>query len=123
VTRAYVNTVALMTAKAGKPVPDGSAIVLENYAPKLDADGKPVADKDGTWVPDKLAYYEGMEARAGWGDAIPALLRNANWSYAVFTPDKAPRAINQATCMACHKTAATGFVFDWKKVEAKASAR
>jgi cytochrome c553 len=123
VTRAYVNKVALQAAKAGRPPPDGSAIVLENYAPKLAPDGKPLADKDGTWVPDKLMYYEGMEARAGWGDPVPPLLRNANWSYAVFTPDKAPREINQATCLACHKTAPTSFVFDWAKVQAKASAR
>jgi cytochrome c553 len=125
VTRAYVNTMGLQAAKAGTPLPDGSAIILMNYAPKLDADHKPIADKDGIWVADQFKYYEGMEARSGWGNDIPELLRNANWSFAIFGPDKALRAeINQANCLACHKrAAATGFVYDLPKIQDRARAK
>jgi cytochrome c553 len=125
VAKAFVNAVALDAVRAGTALPDGSVIIVMNYAPKLDADNKPIADKDGTWIPDQLKYYEGMQARAGWGDDIPEPLRNANWSYAIFSPDKAVRAeINQANCLACHKRAAsTTFVFDLKKIQAKVGAK
>lgn len=125
VAKQYVNAVALQAAKANQPLPDGSAIIVVNYAAKLDASKKPVADKDGSWAVDKVMGYEGMEARAGWGKDIPELLRNANWNYGIFTADKAPRAeVNQAICLACHKpTAATSFVFGWKKIQAKAGAK
>jgi cytochrome c553 len=125
VARQYVNTVALQAAKAGKPLPDGSAIIVVNYAAKLDASKKPVLEKDGSWAVDKVMGYEGMEARAGWGNAIPELLRNASWNYAVFAADKTPRAeVNQAICLACHKPKAeTSFVFGLAKIQAKAAAK
>ena len=45
-----------------------------------------------------------MEKQAGWGDAVPEMLRNGDWSYAVFTTDKAHRPnTNEAKCLACHK--------------------
>jgi len=125
VAKQYVNAVALQAAKANQPLPDGSIIVVVNYATKLDANKKPVADKDGSWAVDKIMGYEGMEARAGWGKDIPELLRNANWNYGIFTADKALRTeVNQAVCLACHKpTAATSFVFGLKKIQAKAGAK
>jgi len=51
-------------------------------------------------------------------------LRNTNWNYGVFGPDKAPRAeINQAVCLACHKPkAATSFVFGLKEIQVAAKA-
>lgn len=124
-SKSYVNRTALAAAKAGKPLPDGSAIIVVNYAAALDASKKPVVAKDGSWVPGKVLSYSGMEARAGWGDGLPELLRNANWNYALFTADKKPRAeINQAMCLACHKpTAATSYVFGWKDIQAAAGAR
>lgn len=117
VARQYVNAAGLAAAKANQPLPDGSAIIVVNYNLKLDASKKPVADKDGSWAVDKITGYEGMESRAGWGKDIPELLRNANWTYAVFGADKAVKAeVNQAICLACHKPqAAASFVFGLKK--------
>jgi len=125
VAKQYANAVALQAAKAGKPLPDGSVIVVVNHAAKLDASKKPIADKDGNWVVDKITGYEGMEARAGWGNAIPELLRNASWNYGIFGADKAPRTeVNQAICLACHKPkAASSFVFGLPKIQAKATAK
>jgi cytochrome c553 len=97
------NKVALEAAKAGKPLPDGSFLFAEIYAAKLDAAGKPVTGGDGFYVPGKQIGYSAMASGKGWGDAIPGMLRNGNWNYAVFTLDKKPRAINQAECFACHK--------------------
>ncbi|HEY0482992.1 MAG TPA: cytochrome P460 family protein [Kofleriaceae bacterium] len=125
VSKTYVNAVGLAATKAGKQLPDGSIIVVANYMAKLGADGKPVADKDGSWATDKVKSYTAMEARAGWGKDIPELIRNANWNYSVFTADKAPRAeVNQAVCLACHKPkAGESFLFSWKELKDKAGAK
>lgn len=122
VSKSYVNSVGLQAAKAGQPLPDGTSILVVNYAVKLDANKKPVTEKDGSWALEKVMSYAGMESRAGWGKDIPELLRNANWSYGVFGPDQAPRTeINQAVCLTCHKPkAATSFVFGLKEIETAA---
>jgi cytochrome c553 len=125
VSKSYVNTIGLQAAKAGKPLPDGSAIIVVNYAAKVDASKKPVLEKDGSWAVDKVTGYAGMEARAGWGKDIPELLRNANWHYNVFGPDKTARPdLNQSLCLACHKPqVATSYVFLLKDIQAKANAK
>jgi cytochrome c553 len=125
VSKAYVNTIALRAAKANQPLPEGSAIIVVNYAAKLDANKKPIVGKDGSWAVDKVMAYEGMETRPGWGKDIPELLRNANWNYGIFAADKTLRAeVNQAICLACHKPKAeTSFVFGLPKIQAKAGAK
>jgi cytochrome c553 len=41
---------------------------------------------------------------AAWGAEFPEMLRNGNWNYAVFTPEKQRRpGVNQAEYLACHK--------------------
>jgi cytochrome c553 len=100
----YANAVALQAAREGKPLPDGSLLVLEQHAAKLDADKKPVTGSDGFFERDRLLAYAVMERRAGWGKDIPEMLRNEDWNYAVFTPAKQQRpGVNQADCLACHK--------------------
>lgn len=100
----YANPAAVAAAKAGKSLPDGSVLFVEVYSAKLDADNKPVTGADGFFVADKLVRYTAMEREAGWGDAIPDMLRNENWHYAVFTTAKQqPAGVNQAECLACHK--------------------
>jgi hypothetical protein len=123
VARSYINAVGLAAAKAGKPLPDGTIIMVVNYAAKLDAQQQPITDKDGSFAIDKPVSYSGMEARAGWGKDLPELLRNGNWHYNVFGPDKAPRAdLNNAACLACHKPAAdSSYVFTYKQIQAAAT--
>ena len=85
-------------------MPDGSLLVLEQHAAKLDADKKPVVGSDGFYQADRLLGYTAMERGAGWGKDIPELLRNEDWNYAAFTAAKQMRTgINQADCLACHK--------------------
>ena len=113
VSRSYANAAAVAAAKKGKPLPEGSVIVVVNHDLKLDAAGQPVRLPDGSYDVDKVTGYAAMEARAGWGKVIPELLRNDSWHYGVFTADKKPRAeFNQAQCLACHKPKATdSYVF------------
>jgi cytochrome c553 len=98
--RSYANHAAVTAARAGKPLPDGSAIVVENYA-------------NGA-----VASYAAMEARLGWGKDIPELLRNGDWSYALFDGKKTLRdTFNYARCLACHKPKAdSSYVFGLQNI-------
>jgi cytochrome c553 len=100
----YANAVAIEAARAGRTLPDGSVLVLEQHAAKLGDDKKPVVGADGFFVKDRFLAYAIMGRQAGWGNGIPDMLRNEDWNYTVFTPEKKARAgVNQAECLACHK--------------------
>jgi cytochrome c553 len=95
VSRYYANETAVSAARAGKPLPEGAMIVVAAYS-------------RGSTAPT----YSMMEARLGWGDATPPLLRNGNWRYALFDARQQRRDFNYARCLACHKPAADkSFVF------------
>ena len=99
----YANKAAAQAARAGKPLPDGSVLLVEVYSARLDFDDKPMVGKDGFFEIQDLLAYSVMARDAGWGADIPEMLRNENWNYASFTPERKPRTINQAECLACHK--------------------
>lgn len=100
----YANQVAIAAAKAGKPLPDGASIIVEIYAAKLGIDKKLVVGNDTFFVPDRLLSYAAMSRGKDWGANIPEMLRNENWNYAIFSPDRQLRTnVNQAECLACHK--------------------
>lgn len=121
----YANPVALKAAKEGKPLPNGSVLFAEVYSAKLDADKKPVSGSDGFFVADQLMFYTAMARDAGWGGAIPEMLRNEDWNYAVFTTAKQQRpGVNQAECLACHKPLdKTSYTFTLQQLAAKASSQ
>jgi cytochrome c553 len=100
----FANPVALKAAKEGRDIPDGAYLLAEVWSAKLDADKKPITGADGFFVADQLLFYTAMAREAGWGQAVPEMLRNENWTYAAFTTAKQQRAgVNQAECLACHK--------------------
>jgi len=116
----YANRAAVDAAREGRPLPDGSVLVLEQHAAKLDADRKPVVGAGGFFEPERLVAYTLMARGAGWGASIPEMLRNEDWHYAVFTPAQQPRAgLNQAECLACHKPLdKTSFAFSYEQLRA-----
>ena len=100
----YANDIAVRAAREGRTLPDGSHLVLEQHAARLDADSKPIVGPDGFFVADRLVNYVVMERRAGWGKDIPDILRNDDWQYAAYSPTRELRTtVNQAECLACHK--------------------
>ncbi len=109
----YANDLAFAAAKAGQPLPDGSAIYIEVWSPKTGADGKPIVGNDGRLVPDRPRSVTAMASGAGWGRDVPEMLRNENWNYAIFSADGKLRGeVNQAECLACHKPKAnTSYLF------------
>ena len=120
----YANPAALQAARDGKNLPDGSVLFAEVHAAKLDAGKLPVMGPDGFFVADQLLFYTAMGRDAGWGQAIPDMLRNENWNYAVFTTAKQLRPANQAECLACHKPLdKTSYTFTLEQLTAVAKAR
>ena len=100
----YTTKEAVDAAKAGKPVPSGTWIVMKSYSSRQDASGAPLKGPDGQFVKDSLAGYAVMEKRTGWGKEYPDNLRNGEWEYQAFT---AARAVNEKAnlkaCFECHK--------------------
>lgn len=101
----FANATALAAARAGRPLPDGSVIVVVNR----DASGATTG-------------YAAMATQAGWGATVPALLRNGNWDYAVFDAAHVRNErLNQAACLACHHAQApNSFVFTLPALRARA---
>jgi cytochrome c553 len=125
VKKQYINAIGFKAARAGKPLPDGTVVLQVNYRPRLGPDQRPVLDRHGAWVPDRIISYTGMESRAGWGADLPEWLRNTNWNYGSFTADKVPNArANQAVCLACHKRqAVVSHVYTFNELRDAAHAR
>ncbi len=117
----YANPAAMKAAKEGKALPDGAVLFAEVFAPSS------TPTRSRSWAPtasscaDQLLFYTAMARDAGWGKDIPDMLRNDDWNYAVFTPDKQHRpGVNQAECLACHKPLdKVSYTFTMKEIAAK----
>ncbi len=109
----YANEQALSAARAGRPLPNGSAIIVEIYSAKLGSDKKPVIGHDGAFIAEQVRSYTAMARGAGWGNDVPELLRNDDWNYAIFSATRQLRTTtNQAECLACHVPASkSNYVF------------
>jgi 4-oxalocrotonate tautomerase family enzyme len=66
----FATRPAIEAVKNGRPIPSGSVITMEDY-------------RDG-----KLFRYIVMEKRTGWGAEYPENLRNGEWEYQSFNPDR-----------------------------------
>jgi cytochrome c553 len=121
VRKYYANPAAVKAARAGKPLPQGSAFFVEVFSAKMDDGKNLVKAADGALVPDKLIFYTAMETQSGWGNDFPDLLRNGDWNYAVFTLDKKARpGVNQGECLACHKPLdKDSYIFTLSQLQAK----
>jgi Cytochrome P460 len=111
----HANSAAWRAASEGKKLPDGSIIVIVFHAAARTADGQ--------WVPGAVQSYSGMERQAGWGQAVPDLLRNGNWQYGLFTAQGVSRLGElHPRCLACHKPQAEqSYLFTWPDLRKAAS--
>ena len=99
----YTTPDVLDAARAGKPVPDGAVIVLAAYMAQLDAAGVPLKDANGRFLKGNLAAVNVQQKKQGFGDDIPAAIRNGDWQYQSFTPDgKVNDKANLTACYQCH---------------------
>ena len=99
----YTSAEAVQAARDGKEIPNGTVITLAAYAAKVDAEGKPVKDSYGRFIKDKLLAVNSMQKEAGWGNDIPAAIRNGDWIYQSFSPDgQVNDKANLTACFQCH---------------------
>ncbi|WP_322982074.1 cytochrome P460 family protein [Pseudomonas sp. C11] len=97
----YVNREAIEAAKNGGPLPSGTVITMEDY-------------RDG-----RLFRYVVMEKREGWGERYAQDIRNGDWEFQSFQPD---RTVNQSEnvtrCMSCHKAkSSSDFLFTLDRMQ------
>ena len=116
----YAPQAAIDAVKAGKPIPSGTVLTMVNYKAKLGADGNPEKDADGKFIKDKLVAYAVMQKGAGWGAEYPDDMRNGEWEYQVFTPDKNVNdKANLKACFGCHKPKASAdYLFTLEQLKA-----
>ena len=104
----FAPAAAIEAAKNSQPLPQGTVLTMLQYSTKLGADGNPEKDANGKFIKDKLVAYAVMQKGAGWGAEYPDDVRNGEWEYQVFTPDKAVNdKANLEACFGCHKPKAT----------------
>jgi len=78
-------------------------LTLAAYAAKVDANGVPVRDAKGRFLRGSLAAVNLMQKGKGWGEDIPATIRNGDWVYQSFTPAGVPNdKANLTACYQCH---------------------
>jgi hypothetical protein len=92
--------------------PDGTMLVMENYAAQANADGSLKTDGEGKLVKGDLLRVFVMGKNHGWGQDVIEPLRNGNWIYTSYTGagSKGPEDLN--SCRVCHAplTASKDFV-------------
>ena len=89
--------------RAGKPIPDGAMLVLAAYMAQVDAAGVPLKDANGRFLKGNLVAVNVQQKKKGWGEDIPAAIRNGDWVYQSFTPAGVPNdKANLAACYQCH---------------------
>jgi cytochrome c553 len=117
----FANETATRAARAGEPLPAGSVFVVAMSRAKVDADKKPLKDAAGHLVAEAPGFYSAMEARADLGQGMPELLRNGDWTYALFDAKKQRQdQSNYAMCLGCHKSVASdSYVFTLKELKEK----
>ena len=108
----YANEAALAAVRADQPLPDGSFLLVANFSAVLGDDGNPITGPDGHFVPGDPVSFTAAAREPGWGDAIPALLRNENWHFNSYMADGTPNTGSQANCLVCHLPQAdTSYIF------------
>jgi hypothetical protein len=115
----FVTPAAIAAARNSQAMPNGTVFTLVRYSALLDAEGNPRRGADGHFLKGDIAGYGVMEKRSGWGAEYPPELRNGEWEYRVFTPQKTPNAQMQlSACFECHKTQAShDFVHAYEKLQ------
>ncbi|MCU4179682.1 cytochrome P460 family protein [Bosea sp. BH3] len=98
---AFATRETLAIAKAGKPLPPGTQLVL------------------GIWKNNALTEYFVMEKGVNWGADFPAEVRNGDWHFQQFDLNRqVRRTATGDRCMSCHGSQArSDFLFTWDRMQ------
>ncbi|MBX9702098.1 MAG: cytochrome P460 family protein [Acetobacteraceae bacterium] len=117
----YVNPEAFAAARPGQALPDNTLIIMADTRARVGADGSPLRDHSGRFIPEPGWIAIGVqEKRAGWGEGYPPEKRNGNWEYARFFGDGRRNDASVEACFTCHiqTRAQQDFAFDfWDYVQ------
>lgn len=97
----YVNPTG-SRAVNGHSFPDGTVLVMENYAVRENPDGGPTSGPDGKLLKGPLQRVFVMGKHAGWGDTAPRGLKTGDWIYATYDATGKPAPDSLEACRACH---------------------
>jgi len=120
----FINKIGLNAVKAGKPLPNGTVIIREDWHVKNDGKKNAIKGANGKYLVTKKKGALVMEKGDGWGAEYPASKRNGNWEYAIFKANgernvKATPRLKG--CFGCHmRKKADDFVFSMKELKASA---
>lgn len=99
----YVNPEAYAATRAGQPAPEGTLIIMADTRARLDAQGNPLLDTSGRFIPEPGWIALGVQQKeAGWGEGYGPDQRNGNWEYAAFDGSGARRNVPLNSCFGCH---------------------
>ncbi|WP_203075227.1 cytochrome P460 family protein [Falsiroseomonas ponticola] len=99
----YVNPEAYAATRAGQPAPEGTLIIMADTRARLDAQGRPLLDTAGRFIPEPGWIAIGVQQKeAGWGEGYGPDQRNGNWEYAAFDGAGQRRNIPLNSCFGCH---------------------
>ncbi|MGG5812446.1 cytochrome P460 family protein [Falsiroseomonas sp. CW058] len=119
----YVNPDAYAATRAGQPAPRGTLLIMADTRARLDAQGVPLLDTSGRFIPEPGWIAIGAQQKeAGWGEGYGADQRNGEWEYAAFDGTGARRNVPLANCFGCHLGARAGqdYTFTyWDHAEAR----
>ena len=100
----YATPAAVEAVRKGQPIPSGTVLTLVQYKAQVDAAGNPTKDAQGRFQKGDLVAYAVMEKRDGWGTEYKDDIRNGEWEYQAFGPDKKVNdKANLTACFQCHK--------------------
>ncbi len=119
----YVNPEAYAALRAGQPAPHGTLILMADTRARLDAEGRPLLDTAGRFIPEPGWIAIGAQAKgAGWGEGYGPELRNGEWEYAAFDGAGTRRNVSMNSCFTCHLQARAGQDFNftlWDHAQAR----
>jgi plastocyanin len=100
----YANSIAAAVAPGQAfNFPYGSIILFESYSVQEDANGEPLLDKNGRFIPNAFTTIFVMRKERGFGVDYKEL-RNGEWEYVAYRPDGtyATQPSGTGACAQCH---------------------
>ncbi|RME35301.1 MAG: hypothetical protein D6786_02370 [Gammaproteobacteria bacterium] len=121
--RLYANDKAVAGVRAGGETAEGAVVVMEIYKIRKDAEGNPVKDAAGLFVPEGLAAIAVMQKSGSWPEGFPAGHRAGDWGFALYTPNGEPKP-NELECAGCHiPKKDQDYLFTWSQLKAYVQSR
>lgn len=100
----FINPDAFARLRAGEPLPYGSLVILADLRARVDAQGNPLLDQQGRFIPEPGPWLSvnAQQKERGWGEGYGPDKRNGEWEYARFNADGTRNNAPVDACFTCH---------------------